>query len=72
VRCVIARRVSVSAPNVRLGVAAVPFAALSCPVMLAWPSRGRLLVISVPTSEKLALTDADSMVVPLEKLLGVE
>ena len=38
--------------------------------MAAWPSRASEPVISDPTSVKLALTDDDEMVDPLENELG--
>lgn len=53
-----------------LGAAAVPFAALNCPVMEAWPSRGNELVISDAMSVKLAFTELDSIVVPAENEFG--
>jgi hypothetical protein len=58
--------VSVSPPNVMDGAAAVPAAALSGPVIVVWPSLATLLVISDPTSEKLALMMAAVIVWPLE------
>jgi hypothetical protein len=48
------------------GAAAVPADALSWPVIVVWPSLATLLVISDPTSEKLALMMAAVIVWPLE------
>lgn len=63
--------VSRSDPNVRPGAEAVPLAALNWPVIAVCPSLATLFVISAPTSEKLAFTALDWMVVPLVKLFSV-